>query len=225
MADLNKKYKKIINGTCFNPFALLGTHSDDAGYWEITTFQPVAESVWVVLKGRKDPLSMKKIIQDGIFSIKIKRKAKPEYSFDVKGFDGSMWREEDPYSFLPILTEYDLYLFNEGNHFRIFEKLGSHIMESEGKSGVHFAVWAPNAQRVSVVGDFNSWDGRRHQMRVMGSSGVWEIFLPGLGEGEKYKYEIRTQSGDILTKADPYGHFMEKRPKTASIVYPIGRYQ
>ena len=100
MADLNKKFKKIINGTCFNPFALLGVHPDDAGYWEITTFQPVAESVWLVLKGRKESLSMKKIDQEGIFSIKVKRKTKPDYSFDIKGLDGAKWREEDPYSFL-----------------------------------------------------------------------------------------------------------------------------
>ena len=117
-----------------------------------------------------------------------------------------------------MLTEYDLYLLGEGTHYKSYEKLGAHLMELEGVRGVAFAVWAPNAQRVSVVGNFNSWDGRRHPLRVRGSSGVWELFVPGLGEGEIYKYEVKGPNDYLGLKADPYAFYAELRPNTASMV-------
>jgi 1,4-alpha-glucan branching enzyme len=123
---------------------------------------------------------------------------------------------KDSYSFLPTLSEFDLYLFNSGDHHRIYDKLGAHSLEVNGVGGVQFAVWAPNARSVSVVGNFNNWDRRRHAMRVLGASGVWEIFVPGLKEGELYKFQIKTKSGNVLDKADPYATEMELRPKTAS---------
>ena len=123
-----------------------------------------------------------------------------------------------------MLSDFDLHLIGEGNHYKKYEKLGSHVMEVNGIKGVHFAVWAPNAKRASVVGNFNNWDGRRHQMRVLGSSGVWEIFVPGLDEGEVYKFEIKSKSGEIFLKADPYAFYFEARPKSASVVYDINRY-
>jgi 1,4-alpha-glucan branching enzyme len=215
----------IVRGKCHDPFRYLGIHSAADGSWEVVTVQPDASGVELHIEGRKTPIEMKKILPEGVFFARIRRKQKPRYYFEITGYHGDRWREEDAYRFGPVLTDFDLYLFNEGNHFRIFEKLGSHITDKDGIAGVHFAVWAPNAKRVSVVGDFNTWNGIRHQMRALGSSGVWEIFIPLLGEGEKYKFEILTQSEDILIKADPYGHYMERRPKTASIVYPIGRYQ
>lgn len=125
-----------------------------------------------------------------------------------------------------VLTDFDLHLIGEGSHYKKYEKLGAHVMEINGIKGVHFAVWAPNAKRVSVIGDFNNWDGRRHPMRVLGSSGVWEIFIPGLDEGELYKFEIKSKSHNyIAVKVDPYAFYFELRPKSASIVYNINKYQ
>ncbi len=124
----------------------------------------------------------------------------------------------DPYCFLPTLGEQDLYLFNEGNEHRIYEKLGSHLRDLGGVKGVSFAVWAPAAARVSVVGNFNHWDGRYHPMRPLGGSGVWELFIPGLAEGELYKFELRDQAGNIRLKTDPYGTYFEAPPGNASII-------
>jgi len=124
----------------------------------------------------------------------------------------------DPYCFLPTLGEQDLYLFNEGNEHRIYTKLGAHVRDLGGVQGVSFAVWAPSAARVSVVGNFNRWDGRYHPMRSLGASGVWELFIPGLGEGELYKFEIRDQGGNIHLKTDPYGTYFEAPPGNAAIV-------
>jgi 1,4-alpha-glucan branching enzyme len=124
-----------------------------------------------------------------------------------------------------ILTDYDLHLFNEGTHVRAWEKFGSHRMEVDNVAGVHFAVWAPNAERVSVIGDFNRWDGRVHVMRPLASSGVWELFIPNLPEGACYKYEVRTRAGHLLEKADPYGRRFEVPPNSASIIWAEGRYE
>jgi 1,4-alpha-glucan branching enzyme len=124
-----------------------------------------------------------------------------------------------------ILTDYDLHLFNEGTHYRAWEKFGSHRTTVDGVAGVHFAVWAPNARRVSVIGDFNRWDGRVHPMNVLGSSGVWEVFVPGLSEGACYKYEVETAAGHLLEKADPYAQRFEVPPNSASIIWTEGRYE
>ena len=132
---------------------------------------------------------------------------------------------EDPYRFPPVLSDFDLHLLAEGTHHKTYEKLGAHVMEIAGVRGVSFAVWAPNAQRVSVVGNFNHWDGRQHPLRVRGATGVWEIFIPGLREGEIYKFEIKGRYQNYLgLKTDPYGFYAELRPKTASIVYDLDRY-
>ncbi|BCB96649.1 1,4-alpha-glucan branching enzyme GlgB [Dissulfurispira thermophila] len=121
-----------------------------------------------------------------------------------------------------VLTDFDLYLINEGTHYKNYEKLGAHVMEIDGIRGVHFAVWAPNAKSVSVVGDFNNWDGKRHQMKLLGESGIWEIFIPGLDEGELYKFEIKSKyRGYKEQKADPFAFYFEVRPKSAAIVYNI----
>lgn len=124
-----------------------------------------------------------------------------------------------------IITDFDLHLFNGGNHHKIFEKLGAHAMILDGQSGVHFAVWAPSAKSVSVVGNFNYWDGRCHPMHPLACSGVWELFIPGIGCGELYKYELKTQCNDLLIKSDPYAFYTELRPGTASIVYDLDQYE
>jgi 1,4-alpha-glucan branching enzyme len=139
--------------------------------------------------------------------------------------DGATFETYDAYAFPPILTEYDLYLSGEGTHYQNYEKLGAHVREMAGVTGIEFAVWAPNAQRVSVVGNFNSWDGRTAPMRSRGPTGIWEIFLPGLAEGALYKFEIFSRVGEHLgLKSDPYGFAAEMRPKTASVVTNIDRY-
>src|SRR6185295_19198587 len=132
---------------------------------------------------------------------------------------GAVRRTRDAYSFLPTLGESDLYLFGKGDERRIYEKLGAQSRVIDGVAGTSFAVWAPNAARISVVGDFNNWDGRFHPMRLLGASGVWEIFIPGVGEGAHYKFEIRDTHGAIVLKTDPFGQFFEIPPKNAAIVW------
>ena len=148
------------------------------------------------------------------------------YAYDLVFTDhaGEIHRTRDPYSFLPTLGEGDLYLFGKGDERRIYDKLGAQLRTLDGVPGASFAVWAPNAQRVSVVGDFNRWDGRLHQMRSLGPSGVWEIFIPDIGEGAHYKYEVRNQHGRIVLKTDPYGFFFETPPKNASIVWSTKKF-
>ena len=149
------------------------------------------------------------------------------YAYDLVITDekGNVHRTRDPYSFLPTLSEGDLYLFGKGDERRIYDKLGSQLRTIDGVAGVSFAVWAPNAQRVSVVGDFNNWDGRYHQMRSLGSSGVWEIFIPGVTDGAHYKYEIRTAQGHIKLKTDPFVFFFETPPKNAAIVWNTNKFE
>ena len=162
---------------------------------------------------------MTRIAAEGLFAVFIP--GRPEvfrYQLRATRADGASRQFHDPYSFLPTLGDQDLYLFNEGNEHRIYEKLGAHLRAMNGVPGVAFAVWAPTAARVSVVGDFNQWDGRYHPMRMLGASGVWELFVPGLGEGHLYKFELRDQSGGIHLKVDPYGTYFEPPPNNASIV-------
>jgi 1,4-alpha-glucan branching enzyme len=182
-------------------------------------FQPVHEKSMPVIK-------LKRIPNTDLFEGTSKG-ASRVYAYDIVVTDsnGYVHRTRDPYSFLPTLGESDLYLFGKGDERRLYEKLGSQLRVIDGVSGASFAVWAPNAQRVSVVGDFNQWDGRRHPMRSLGVSGVWEIFVPGVGEGAHYKYEVRDIHGQISLKTDPFGFFFEVPPKNAAIVWNTRRFQ
>jgi 1,4-alpha-glucan branching enzyme len=169
---------------------------------------------------------MKRLHDDGFLEARLSDVANPiPYRLRWMNRDGIVMEVLDPYAYPPVLTDFDLHLIGEGTHYLKYEKLGAHLRDIGGDGGVHFAVWAPNAQRVSVVGDFNGWDGRRHPMRNRGDSGVWEIFIPGLREGTVYKFEIRSNVGGyIVQKADPYAFYAEVRPKSASIVHSIDRY-
>jgi 1,4-alpha-glucan branching enzyme len=210
---------RIIHADHYDPYATLGPHEMDGGVI-IRAFAPdTAEMAVLDIHNRADRLLMDKVDDAGFFEIFIPGRKVFAYDLHRVNYRGETSIARDPYSFLPLLGEMDLYLFNEGNHYEIHKKLGAHIMEVDGATGVRFAVWAPNARRVSVTGDFNEWDGRRYPMRTLGSSGVWEIFIPGLGAGTVYKYEVKAQNGDIFLKSDPYAYLAELRPKTASVVW------
>ena len=162
---------------------------------------------------------MERVADAGLFEVFIPgRESVFRYQLRATRANGEIRQFFDPYCFLPTLGEQDLYLFNEGNEHRVYEKLGAHVRDLGGVQGVSFAVWAPAATRVSLVGNFNHWDGRYHPMRPLGSSGVWELFVPGLGEGELYKFEIRDVRGHVRLKTDPYGTYFEGPPNNASIV-------
>ncbi len=148
------------------------------------------------------------------------------YRLRIRWDDGGWSEAVDTYSFPRVLTDFDLHLFSEGTHQALYEKMGAHVREIAGVRGVHFSVWAPNALRVSVVGDFSRWDGRMYPMRSSGGSGLWELFVPGLDEGAAYKFEIRSKLGDLpFMKADPYAFEAELRPKSASLVRSVDSYQ
>lgn len=222
---------RLLGGECHDPYKLLGIHpivgkEPNRKYFAVRAFFPNAESINVIDVKSGSRYNMEKLHENGFFEAIIKDK--PDfftYKLEVTDYTGETFSLYDPYCFLPVLTDFDLHLFNEGNHHMIFEKLGAHVMEINGISGTLFAVWAPCARRVSVIGDFNQWDGRRHQMRCLGSSGVWEIFIPGICTGDIYKFEIKTPSGEVYVKSDPYAFYSELRPGTASIVYDIDRYE
>jgi 1,4-alpha-glucan branching enzyme len=220
----------IILGGHPDPFAFLGIHETQAGGARaivIRAFIPGAEQLWVI--EANDPSKqhpMHRLRDEGFFDLTFAdRHDRFNYRLKAANRFGDIWEFHDPYSFPPLLSDYDLHLMAEGTHFRNYEKLGSHVRVVDGVRGVHFAVWAPNAKRVSVIGDFNQWDGRRHPMRLHPGVGIWEIFIPGLGEETVYKFEIKWRRfGFITQKTDPYGFYFERRPKTGAIVYDINKY-
>jgi len=200
-----------------DPFSVLGPHLRE-GTLVIRAFHPAAAGVEVThVQGAT---AMARVHRDGVFEAEFPGASGVfDYRLRVTYPDGHAVEIDDPYRYGRVITEYDLYLFAQGRHTRIYDRLGAHLMRIGEADGVHFAVWAPNAERVSVVGDFNLWDGRLHPMRRLGASGVWEIFVPGVAEGERYKFEIRTpRHGEVLVKADPYAFRCEMPPQTASVV-------
>lgn len=176
---------------------------------------------------RKKPLPLHKLHGSGFFEGFLPGVSEVfPYRLSITHYDGSITEQADPYTFLPTLGEEDLYLINEGNDHRIYQKLGAFARVHQGVSGVAFAVWAPSARRVSVVGDFNNWDGRYHMTRMLGASGIWEIFIPGLGPGTRYKYEILGPNDPTpFLKSDPYAVYFEPPPNNASIVYDLAGYE
>ena len=206
-----------------SPHTLLGMHplGDGSGV-VVRAFLPNAAQVEVVptLEKKRPRIPLQRLHDSGLYE-GTSKEANKVYAYDlvITDYQGNVRRTRDAYSFLPTLGETDLYLFGQGNERLIYNKLGAHLRVIDGVPGTSFAVWAPNAARISVVGDFNSWDGRYHPLRLLGASGVWELFVPQVGEGAHYKYEIKDARGAIMLKTDPYGFFFEAAPKNASIVW------
>jgi 1,4-alpha-glucan branching enzyme len=217
----------ILHAEHSDPFHVLGAHPvkvEGKPAVAIRAFLPDAAQVWAVRDA--GAVALERIHADGFFEAVFPGESRIfTYRLRARNAGGDEWEFDDPYRFPPFLSDFDLHLLSKGTHYDAYEKLGAHLREIEGVRGVTFAVWAPDARRVSVVGDFNNWDGRRHPLRVRGESGIWEIFLPGLGEGEIYKYEIKSRDNSLLgLKADPFAFYSEFRPKTASVVYDVNRY-
>lgn len=222
--------QRLVHGRHRDPFAILGPHAGtDDNVQIVRAFLPLAEQAYVVMDGYpwlRHQLA--KVDARGLFAGTIAPLgAEPKYQVQVLEPGGSSYTYRDPYAYRSwLFTLYDRQLFHEGNHYHVFRKLGAHPHVREGETGVSFAVWAPNAEGVSVVGSFNSWTGSQHQMKLHEDAGVWELFVPGLDEGELYKYEIRTAHGGLCLKADPYAFYCEVAPQTASIVCEVqGRYR
>ncbi len=210
-----------------DPFAVLGLHPDGDGM-VVRILRPDAREV--VIEPVNDPAHTYSAVRfheaGGYFEALIGDTKEPfAYNLHFTGHNNAEWTIRDPYSFGQVLGELDMHLFAEGNHWELYEKLGAHLMEIDGVWGCHFAVWAPNAQRVSVVGDWNNWDGRIHPMRKHPGVGVWEIFIPGLEEGSHYKFEIKGFHGNVFLKGDPFAFYAQHGEATASIVFNLGRYR
>ncbi len=223
----------IINATHGAPFQVLGPHlteEEDSPALVVRAFLPQASAEASVFLEIKKPRStrhpMQRVAAEGFFEVVVRgRKQVPPYLLVIVEPDGHETKLHDPYAFEPMLTDFDLQLLGEGQHYQSYEKLGAHLREVHSVTGVNFAVWAPNAHRVSVIGNFNQWDGRRHPMQRRNDGGIWELFIPDIGAGEHYKYAIASNvQGYYTERADPYGFEAELRPATASIVYDLKHY-
>src|SRR5687767_13136637 len=226
LPDLNE-LRALLAGDHGNPHALLGAHplqpGSDRGLVVRAMHPNAASAECVLANGTVVPMER---LEGGVFHV-----ALPDESFPARHrvrfhfADGSSWEHGDPYRFQPTVGEVDLHLFNEGTHRRLWEELGAHPMTLDGVPGTAFAVWAPNARRVSVVGDFCAWDGRLFPMRRLGASGVFELFIPDVDEGALYKFEILTREGLPRLKTDPFAFKLEQSPGTSSIVQRDDRYE
>ncbi len=216
---------RFVAGLHSDPFGVLGPHKvgDDL---EIRIFRPDARAIEVVLDQDPDnPVAAQRIDEEGFFCSGVTGAERDvEYHLRIVKQDGSEELMRDPYQFGPVMGDIDLHLFREGQHWKIYDKFGAHLRTIGDAAGVYFAVWAPNAKRVSVVGDFNDWDGRVNPMRKLLSAGVWELFLPGIKQAAHYKFEIRTLTDGVLLKSDPFAFFNQHGKSTASLVYDLERY-
>lgn len=205
-----------------DPHSWLGPHKTDNGIL-YNAYIPNAKSIDLLLDRRSEPVKMEKI-EDFHFSALVNLKQVRSYRLKITYEDGNEETVIDPYSFSSTVSNEDERRFLAGIHYEIYSVLGAHVRTINGVQGVSFAVWAPNCERVSVVGDFNNWDGRRHTMRKLRSAGIFEIFIPGLKEGLLYKFELKLRSGLTYLKADPYANFSEKRPGNASVIADLSKY-
>src|SRR5689334_13610308 len=208
---------RLLSRQHADPHAYLGAHQSN-GAIVVRAFRPAAAHVTVEAGGKKAELEQ--VHPGGVFEGKIDGAKLPlDYRLEVDYGDSGTVTIDDPYRFEPTVGELDVHLMSEGRHEELWERLGAHVREIDGVTGTAFAVWAPAARAVSVVGDFNFWDGRIHPMRSLGSSGIWEVFLPGVEAGARYKYELIAPDGEIRLKADPVAFEAEVPPKTASVVH------
>ena len=223
------KIEEIIYSECDDPHKLLGPHKA-GGQTLVQAFFPGAKEVCIQLEGGEEAkedgvsgydVTMELADEDGYFAVLLPEKQLSAYRYLVTYEDGGSISCGDPYRHSPVITQSDTDKFKNGIHYTIYEKLGAHPMELDGEKGTYFAVWAPNALRISVVGDFNKWDGRIHQMRRLWDSGIFELFIPDAKVGDNYKFEIKLKGGLTYLKADPYGNAAQKRPDTASVVTDI----
>ncbi|WP_319380119.1 1,4-alpha-glucan branching protein GlgB [Thiomicrorhabdus sp.] len=222
-AIFNGHLEKLQNGRHYDPFEFLGCHSLSDDRWVFRAWKPVANGCDLVLDNG-ERLALESYYDTGLFQVELDEAmlevlpAHPLLEWHEEG--EQVYSRVSPYSFAPQMGELDCHLFAEGQHWQIYDKLGAHPCEIDTVGGVVFRVWAPSAERVSVIGDFNGWNGLRHPMRVLGGSGIWELFIPGLQAGDLYKFEIRNRdTGHCLVKIDPYAFAMEKRPSTGCLVY------
>ena len=219
---------RFLHATASHPHDTLGMHPCKRGRTQgvvVRCFIRRCVSCEVLDPATRESWTMEQLHDSGFYEAFLpKRKQVFRYRLRATLDNGETHEIHDAYSFLPTLGDQDLYLFNEGNEHRLYDKLGAHLRRVNEVPGVSFAVWAPNAKRVSVVGNFNGWDGRYHPMRPLGASGVWELFVPGLGRGELYKYELWDVRGHIRLKTDPFGSYFEAPPGNASVVHETGRY-
>ena len=217
MADdiLGTAAAALLDGRLDDPFALLGPHPSGSGH-VVRTFQPGAEKVTLHARDGGEEVADFTETAPGFFTAAIA--SLPPYLLHIHWPGGHVQETEDPYSFGLLLTDFDLHLFSEGRHFELARIFGAQLRNIEGVDGVAFSVWAPNARRVSAVGDFNNWDGRRHPMRLRHSAGIWELFVPRLAPGARYKFEIAGADGGIVQKADPLARQTEPPPATASVI-------
>src|SRR5574340_228773 len=221
-----EELQAIIDGYHGDAFRILGPHAvrkrGNQPRWEVRAFLPQAESVEVVMDSGVCPAVKKH--EAGFFVALLNGDVRP-YHLRLRRSDGSTEEIEDPHRFPPLLSDFDLHLHSEGTLYAAYDSLGAHLVECQRVPGVRFAVWAPNAENVSVAGEFNDWDARRHPMRRR-NAGIWELFLPGLCEGTVYKYNIRSRfAGYQQMKADPYAFCCETPPKSASVVCKLDTYQ
>ena len=202
------EFEAITHGRHAAPHELLGMHQLEGGGVVVRALLPLAKGVVAVPvhEPSKPVIALRRVGESDLFEGMLEEE-NDIYAYDlaITWGSGEQWRTRDAFSFLPTISDNDLYLFNRGDERRIYEKLGAHPRCIDGVDGTSFAVWAPNAQRVSVVGDFNGWDGRHHPMRMLGQSGVWELFAPGCGVGSHYKFQILTADGELQEKTDPFG--------------------
>jgi len=218
----------VAAGSSGDPFAVLGRHEVSVDHRPaviVRTMQPAASAVELITPGLVTPMPRRH--PSGLFEARVPLSGNvSEFEYRFRVHEGTSVHEViDPYQYGQVLSDYDLHLFAEGTHHRAWEKLGSHVTTIGGVAGVRFAVWAPNAQRVSVIGDFNRWDGRVHPMRKLVPSGVWELFVPELAPGACYKFEVRTHGGHLIEKADPYARYFEVPPRSASVIWEDGAYE
>lgn len=225
---LSNDLLRVISATHHDPFEVLGRHrlaeTSATADTVIRAFLPGARSASLVIGDQI--VTCERIEGSDIFEwYGLESALKRRYQIEWNDRHNNLHREYDAYNFAPQLGELDIHLFGEGQHWAIYEVLGAHPKQIDGVDGVLFATWAPSAERVSVVGDFNDWDGRHHPMRVRGASGLWEVFIPGVAAGTLYKYEIRNRdTQQVFLKTDPYGQAFENRPKTSSLVEAPSQY-